>query len=570
MFVVNAAGVAIRSGTRHVWAAGDAALDAWTEQYVRTLNGDGVDPCATVSLDRVVRPETVTAGGGVPMEPARLHASELRTTEAQPRVVHRFEFTTSRYVSFRHHLAMFDSRCRRLPPDAGRTAPAIAPTARATARVTTLAGLANAVTAARTAASLATSGTPSTPTLDAAKSAADALVAARAAARDDGAAGFDELWAACFGAGAPGGLPDDLRLSVVKAADGGDGTDVLLLESPEPVAWDRVTVDLVHATAVPQRRVTTTFATDFGRPDQGFEVTYGGLRWLANVELWVVEGALRARADVPLDVVCYPDRASAVELVVRMGASGTATVSATPPLPGGAITVPASSTPQTVTLTSAVGSPITSVRVAGDVAIEQCTCTGRALRAPPAGPLRIAAVTLPTAAAPLDHEVTLLAAEGLDAGGYTVRWTDAVTPGASELYTAVGSVNLGPGARLRLVPGRAAASPTDDALVQSGGAGTAPPTTGAVYQLLDPDQRVVHEVAAMPLPAQGTVPTVVPFPSADETRAFLVPPAAAAGIAPGHWALRATLRGDAAPDLERWSVRGVPIVEDAVLRFDVV
>ena len=193
VFVVNAAGVAIRSGTRHVWAAGDAALDAWTEQYVRTLNGDGTDPCATVSLDRVVRPETVTAGGGVPLEPARLHASELRTTQAQPPVVHRFEFTTSRYVSFRHHLAMFDGRCRRLPPGAGRAAPAVAPTARATARVTTLAGLATAMTAASTAASLASSGTPGTPVLDAAKSAADALVATRAAVRQDGAAGFDEL-----------------------------------------------------------------------------------------------------------------------------------------------------------------------------------------------------------------------------------------------------------------------------------------------------------------------------------------------------------------------------------------
>ena len=120
------------------------------------------------------------------------------------------------------------------------------------------------------------------------------------------------------------------------------------------------------------------------------------------------------------------------------------------------------------------------------------------------------------------------------------------------------------------MPGRAAATPTHDALVQPGGPGAAPPTTGAVYQLLDPGQRVVHEVAAMPLPAQGTVSTVTPFPSADETRAFLVPPAAAAGIVPGHWALRATLRGDAAPDLERWSVSGVPIVEDAMLCFDVV
>jgi len=53
----------------------------------------------------------------------------------------------------------------------------------------------------------------------------------------------------------------------------------------------------------------------------------------------------------------------------------------------------------------------------------------------------------------------------------------------------------------------------------------------------------------MPLAAQVTVPTVVAFPSADETRAFLLPPTAAAAVAPGHWALRLTFRGDAAPDL---------------------
>jgi hypothetical protein len=73
----------------------------------------------------------------------------------------------------------------------------------------------------------------------------------------------------------------------------------------------------------------------------------------------------------------------------------------------------------------------------------------------------------------------------------------------------------------------------------------------------------------MPLPVQGAGPTVTPFPSADETRAFLIPPATAGGIVPGHWALLATLRGDVAPDLERWSVVRLPIVEDVVLRFDV-
>ena len=196
---------------------------------------------------------------------------------------------------------------------------------------------------------------------------------------------------------------------------------------------------------MPRRRVTTTFAADFGRPDQWFEVTYGGLRWLANVELWVVDGALRARADVPLDVVCYPDRASAVEFVVRVGVGGTATVSATPPLPGRR-----DHRPRVVRAADghaqAGGGLADHERERGGQRRARSSsapapCLSR--QAPPAGPLRIAAVTLPTAAAPLDHEVTLQAAEGLEVGGYTVRWTNAVTPGASELYAAIPSVTLG-------------------------------------------------------------------------------------------------------------------------------
>lgn len=565
--VVNASGVAVRANVRHVWAAGEQTLDAWTALFIRTLNGDGADPCATVSVDRVVRPEGVTASGKA-LEPARLHASELRTTGASARVVHRFEFTTSRYVSFRHHVAMFDGRCRRLVPDVGRTASVTSPADRAAARATTLVSLATAITNARNARDLASAGTPSIATLDAAKSALDALSTARANVRSEGATGFDEIWQASFGAQPPAVLPDNLKLSIVEAATAAAGTDVILLESPEPIAWDRVAISAVRAGAAPRRRVETSFTPEFGRPDQGFEITYGGIRWLAGAELWVVDGVLRARADVPLDVTLFPDQATRVELTLNIVAGASATIVTTPAQPGGAVTAPGATTPVAVVLTAPADGPITSIQVTGDnVGLVTVAVTGRFVPIPPAGPLRIAAVKLPTATQPLDHEITLLATERLEAGGYTVRWIDATMPAASEVYASVAAVELEPGQRLRLAPGRASAPATDDSLVQAGGPGSTPPASGSIYQLVDPDGRVVQEIAAMPVGNAGAN-SLVAFPNADETRAILVAPAGSPPLSAGHWKLTLTLAGDCGPDLEKWSVNAAAIVEPAELRFE--
>ncbi len=47
VFVLNSSDVALRDGTRHIWATGNAALDATTSLYVRTLAGDGTVPAPT-------------------------------------------------------------------------------------------------------------------------------------------------------------------------------------------------------------------------------------------------------------------------------------------------------------------------------------------------------------------------------------------------------------------------------------------------------------------------------------------------------------------------------------------
>ncbi|HWO19262.1 MAG TPA: hypothetical protein VNO30_10815 [Kofleriaceae bacterium] len=564
--VVDASHVPIRSGVRHVWSGSDSALDAWTDLYIRTLNGDGSDRCATVDVDKVIRPEQVTVGSGEPLGPAQLHASELRPRGQDSRVLHRFEFTTSAFASFRHHLAVFDGRCRRLTPNPAAVASSLSPRQRADARTTQLAKVSTAVATARAAQTAATGNAPASA-LDAVRTARLALAQVREETRALGAKDFDEIWAACFGAQPPSALPGNVRISVVEAVTQAAGTDVLLLESPEPIAWERVTVVAARANATPQRTAATTLNTELGRPDSGFEVLFGGIRWMAGVELWVVDGALRARANEPLSVTILPERAHAVELVIRVEAGGSASITATPPLPGGPIVHGPSTSAITVSLRPAPGALITSVLVSGSgVAIESCSVTSPLVPIPPAGPLRIADIRLPTVTTPLDHEVTLLALEEASTEGYSIRWFDALAPGPTQLYAELAALHLKAGQRIRRVPARASAPPVDDALVQAGGAGISPAMTGAVFQLIDPAGRVVHECAAMPVPP-GSTPGIVAFPSEDGTRAFFAPTPSESALGAGHWVVSASLAGDAGPDLDRWSIADRPVAETAHLRF---
>lgn len=570
VFVVNASQVPIRSNTRHVWSGSDAALDAWTDLYVRTLNGDGRAACATVDVGKIVRPEQVTAGGGEPLEPSSLHASELRCVGPNSKVIHRFEFTTSAFVSFRHHLALFDGRCRRLARDSSAVATAISPQQRADARLIQLVKVNTAIVAARTAQSAVT-GTATKEVLDAAKATRTALTQAREEARNLGAADFDAIWGECFGSMPPTALTsENVLLSVIEAAALTTGANVLLLESPEPIAWERITLAGLALGATPQRKVTTSLSPQFGRPDAGFEVNFGGILWRAGVELWVVEGALRARADEPLNVTILPERASVVDLVIRVEAGGSATITATPALPGGPVVCGPSVAAVSVTLAATQGSLIDSVRIDGTgVSIESCSITSPFVSISPSGPIRIADIVLPKVNTPLDHELTLLALESVSTDGYCVRWFDANSPGQTQLYANLSPLKLQPGQRVRLIPARASAPVVDDELVLAGGPGVSPSIDGSVFQLIDPLGRVVHECAAMPV-LPGAPTSLVAFPNNDGSRAFLVPPSSAPSITAGFCVIGATLSGEAGPDMDRWSVASRLVVENASLRFVIV
>ncbi len=563
VWVTNPSGTVLRDGVRHIWSRVDNAIDAWTEHFVRTLNGDGTDPCATVDVSKIVQPEQVSAGAGELLEPARLHMAELRSRNGG-RVLHRFEFTTSAFTGLRHHFAGFDGRCRM--PARSISAQAATPTLaqRIGARSDLLAQLALAITNANAAQAAATAQTTDA-SLAAQRAALDTLSQLRQQLRTQASADFDVLWANCIGTEPPPGLPQELRLySVTDHA----GQRLLLLESPEPIAWERMRLRLARSNAVALRKRTITIDESFGRPDRNFDVHFGGLRWRGGVELWVVDGAMQARAAEPLQLDIFTKQAQRVELSLRIAVGGSAVVTTMPPLPSGAVTYGASASAAlntTVTLT-APASGFDSVRVSGSgVALAACTVVEPLLSVPLSGALRIIDVELPTTTAPLDHALNLIALESAATDGYTVRWFDASNPAADQLYSVLQARTLQAGQVLRLVPGRAYAPASGDAIVQAGGPGSAPPTGGAVLQLIAPDGRVQQEYAALP---SGAPQDLVVFPNGDGTRAFLALPATAVTpIGSGAWVLRATLSGDAGPDLDLWSIGGIAADETANLAF---
>lgn len=560
VFVFNNSDVALRNGTRHVWGGSKAGLDATTSLYVRTLAGDGTNTCASVDVSRIALPDSVTAGAGELLDTSALHRCQLRTRRSDL-VVHEFAFTTSLYASFQHLAATYDGLCPRRTSRAQN----VAWDPRGVAQARTVA-LAEIETARGQALATIAAGQVNSPTRDQIEAAAKApgtLAAARARRTVAAAASFADSWEKTFDT-IPRPAPAGLRLSVATAGSPA-ATDMLLLESPEPIAWDRVNASIRPASTVPLDRRTITLASDFGRPDLGFEVAYGGLLWRAGVELWFNEGALRARANIPLDVTLMFPRSSSADLVVRANTAADVLGDCVPP---SQVTVNPLTEPGTFRLRARAPGQATlkSLRVRGaGVGIVSCTVDTPFRPRQATGPLRIVAVKLPSSTSDLTHEITLMAITPVSLRDWSIRWIDPATGGPSELYArCTANLPLTEARRVRLMPSLASASATDDALVLAGGMGTAPPPTGAIFQLLDPAGTCVHECAAMP--AVGAERSLAIIPDADGSRAFLIPPRSESALGAGFWQLTLTLAGDLdAPDLDRWTVGGQVVMESAQL-----
>ncbi|MEN8651604.1 hypothetical protein ABCR94_13465 [Streptomyces sp. 21So2-11] len=254
-----------------------------------------------------------------------------------------------------------------------------------------------------------------------------------------------------------------------------------VIESPSGITLSRGTV-VVRPLSVPTRA--------FGRPDGGFSVVDGGVRWRAGAELWVRDGAVRPCAGgEPLDVTVSVDRAISMSLTLALDDGATATLTSDPPHPAGLKTVPAPPGGGTVEADGLRGVSVTGVGV-GVTAVE---ANRPFAPSSPTGDLRITGVALP-GVQPNDHHVTLVALAAVPSlSGWTLRWIDAVAPGEPVSYAELPDVPLGDGERLRLFPGLSQVPPGTDVQAYAGGPGEDPPAHGVVLQLVDPEGAVAHE-----------------------------------------------------------------------------
>jgi hypothetical protein len=568
--VHDAGGRMARGPTPHYWGTTDIDLDAWTWEWVRTLNGDGTDVCATVNLDRVTRPDALLAGGGEPLGSALLHRCELVAASSEATTaVHGFEFVTSRFTDLAQHLATFDGRARRRPAS---TTVAVDVPALARLWAATLDTFASRVEEARQASVAARTGTATAIAIDVGRTAAHMLTTRRTTLRADQAAAFEQHWATWLGGRPSAQLPEDLLVTAVHLP-GASGGDVLVIESPEPVDWDRVSVTAAMSVVPPLELATSVPTTDFGRPDAGFSVEDGGLQWDAGVELWIRDGAVRARRDdEDLDVTLRTGVATQVAVTLDVPASSSATITTEPPRSSGDLTVapPQGGGRLTVAVPASVADPILSVAITGRaVGVVSCSVTRRFTPRLPTGSLRVADVVLPTSVAPTGHHVTLVAMAPVPTlAGWTLEWIDPLAPAEPVLYAQLPAIGLRDGQRLRLFPGLTAAPVLDDALVSAGGPGEDPPAHGAIMRLADPDGRIVHETAVVGATTSGPQ-RVVPIPDAEGTRALLLPTGSLPTFAEGWWTLTFTSQADAGPDLPRWSVAGRPAEQTCSLRFGI-
>jgi hypothetical protein len=500
--VLDANGREIRPGTANVWGRGpELALTVEEVDWLSTLHSDGTEPCASIDTSSVSRNEQMHAGAGELLLPANLHTGVLGTTTTP---LFTFDFVTSRYASFVHHLAHFTgvrAATTTTALDAAVLRAALAP---AESRVVT-------ARAAVAAASQAVStGTPTFAQFDALATARQQLLDARDGLGTERRAAFAAA-AAASGISPTRNRPPGVEVTVVDGA--------FLLESDEPLNWDRITLVAQSGTELPQRRDVIEFPeVEFGAPDAGSFV-YRGRQWRTTAELWAKGDAVSARLPAPWTLTVELDAVTGVEVVVDVEAGGSVTLhgdgtGASPDV------VATASGSNTLRVTAAT---LTGCSISGSgFSLRSLAVTAPWQPAPAAGGVRIVDVRLPANAADAGHFVEVMADDDVDLARWRLQWqpADASSDWRDYHVVALAGRALPAGATARVVGGAATGTAAPGRATWFGGLDGTFPTTGAVVRLVDPGGRVVHERAAMP--AGTTVPCAV-VPDGDLTRAYLLP-----------------------------------------------
>ena len=554
-----------RKDARNQWGTGPVLELSHEEMLETTTYNSSAETCQTVSVERIPSNEEVSAGGGELLGPAELHGGELRAAGAA-KPVYRFEFVSSQFVDFAHHLATHDRFCRSIA----------VPGAAATSLAALISGI-DAAAAAVTAAALdyeakmltATAGEPTNEQLLAFESAKTTMRAARAGLRAARSEAFMAQWLAYFAAPPSSVLPANVEVARLVAAN---GSTSLALDSPEPIHWDRVRLtDLSRSTLVPLRERRIAFDREaFGAPDVGtFE--FAGVVWTTDAELRVVDGRLEPRMPGAWKLDIALTRATSVTFTVSVDGSGALTVSGTGTSVSPQVVQGPTALGATVDLT-VTGDPLTSVNLAlssGMVHVQAVRVVEWHRAVPVRGQLRLSRAVLPSTTASDAHSVDIVAYKDTPLAGWSVRWSDALSPDVGGTYhTFADTAKVDDGQRVRLFGAVAAPSQIPGMEVFGGGLTGVVPATGVVWQLVDPTGNVMHEMASMPDTNFPAPLEVVPFVKEDESRVLLVP--RAGDIEPGHWRLRLDFMRDGGPELPKLSVGGVASVESMELEFTAI
>jgi hypothetical protein len=159
--------------------------------------------------------------------------------------------------------------------------------------------------------------------------------------------------------------------------------------------------------------------------------------------------------------------------------------------------------------------------------------------------------------------IDLIAFDDIDLTGWSLQWVDAFNPTTAAMYHQFQSGDALREARIARIYGSTpSGQPNADVDTYFGGAQAVLPKTGAVVQLVNANQHVVHELLLLP-PDSFVRQDVTVVPTRDRTRAFLVPSQLTSGL----WQVELSFRRDAAPDLARLSVSGDSSDENATLSF---
>ena len=562
-----------RSGSRFFWGEGETlALAREEEDWVTTLGADPTTQCPTVDVDRVAaRTEEVSVGAGELLAPAELHAGELRATGSTSDLF-RFEFVTSRFADFVHHMATFDGRCR---PITGARSGAFDP-AKVSAIATVGVELGHAYSNYVNTRALATTGSPTREQLDAFAAARVAIRQALEAWRKARVDAFNDVWNAYFDGPPDVTLPRGVEVARVLPASGSTAPAVLLIESPEPIPWDRTIPFLTRSDAVPLRlRNLPIIRATFGAPDAGTTFGYADLTWTTDVELRVVEWhageeGVQPRVPGPWTLTIDTPGARAIDVVLLVAAGGSAQLHGEG-LGVGPDLAQGPTAPESPAALRIEGQEVHRVRLTGTgTTLVRLVVVEQFRPVPPFGDVRLLRAVLPTAPGDDHHYVEITTSSDIDLSGWAIRWFGALAPQGPDQYhkfVALGSTLRD--SQIARVYGGLATPPTVSGVTgYAGGAIGTLPTSGCVFQLVDPAGRVAHEIAVLPPPASdfaGAWAIARLAVNDDSTRALILP--FFGSIDPGHWQLRLGMMRRGWPETQILSVGGDTSPEQFVLGF---